>query len=129
MSTEFDKNFSKGSYCSTDHKNYIKTFFEHFPSKLLDPQKSRFGDLILGIIFFLKQSYQKSWYSPMKFCFWKILIIFDIERWLWKSEFCNLAGLITSTQNVQKNVQSHFCDEGVLVKKIKPTVLHVNIVS
>ena len=30
MSTEFDKNSSKWSYYSTDHKNYIKNIFEHF---------------------------------------------------------------------------------------------------
>ena len=52
MSTEFDKNSSKWSYYSTDHKNYIKDFFEPFPSKLLDPQKSTFGDVILGIKLF-----------------------------------------------------------------------------
>ena len=52
MSTEFDKNSSKWSYYSTDHKNYIKIFFEHFPSKLLEPQKSTFGDVILGIKLF-----------------------------------------------------------------------------
>jgi hypothetical protein len=28
-----------------------------------------------------------------------------------KSEFCNLVGLITSTKNVQKKFQSHFCDQ------------------
>ena len=27
----------------------LKFFFEHFPSNLLDPQKSTFGDVILGI--------------------------------------------------------------------------------
>ena len=48
MSTEFDKNSSKWSYYSTDHKDHIK----HFPSKLLDPQKSTFGDVILGIKLF-----------------------------------------------------------------------------
>ena len=47
MSTEFDKNSSKWSYYSTDYKNYIKIFFEHFLSKLLDLQKSLFGDVIL----------------------------------------------------------------------------------
>ena len=52
MSTEFDKNSSIWSYYSTDHKNYIKKFFEHFSSKLLDPQKSTFGDVILGIKLF-----------------------------------------------------------------------------
>ena len=52
MFTEFDKNSSKWSYYSTDHKNYIKIFFEHFPSKLLDPQKSTFGVVILGIKLF-----------------------------------------------------------------------------
>ena len=118
--TEFDENSSKLSYYATDHRNYIKHFFEHFPSKLLDLQKSTFGDVILRINLFFKWSYQKifftkvgllNWYSPMKFFFRKIRIIFDIEKWLWKSEFCNLAGLITSTKNVQKNFQSHFCDQ------------------
>ena len=52
MSTEFDKNFSKWSYDSTEHKNNIKKFFEHFLSKLLDLQKSLFGDVILGIKLF-----------------------------------------------------------------------------
>ena len=52
MLTEFDKNSSKWSYSSTDYKNYIKFFFEHFPAKLLDPQKSTFGDVILGIKLF-----------------------------------------------------------------------------
>ena len=51
-STEFDKNSSKWSYYSTDHKNYIKIFFEHFPSKKLEPQKSTFGDIILEIKLF-----------------------------------------------------------------------------
>ena len=54
MSKEFDKNSSKLSYYSTDHKNYIKTFFEHFPLKLFNPQKSTFGDVILGIKLFFK---------------------------------------------------------------------------
>jgi hypothetical protein len=54
MSTEFDKNSSKWSYYSTDHKNYIEIFFEHFPLKLLDPQKSTFGDVIFGIKLFQK---------------------------------------------------------------------------
>ena len=94
---------------STDHKNYIKFFFEHFLSKLLDPQRPTFGDVILVIKLFLEWSYQKivftkvgllNWYSPMKIVFRKIRIIFDIEKWLWKSEFCNLAGLISSTKNV-----------------------------
>ena len=52
MSMEFGKNFSKWSYYSTDHKNNIKKFFEHFPSKILDPQKSLFGDVILEIDYF-----------------------------------------------------------------------------
>jgi hypothetical protein len=120
MSTEFDKNSSKWSYSSTDYQNCIKIFFEHFPSKLLDPQKSTFGNVILGIKLFFKWSYQKivftkdgllNWYSPMKIFFRKIRIIFDIKKWLWKSEFCNLVGLITSTKNVQKCFQSHFCDQ------------------
>ena len=76
MSTKFDKNSSKCSYSSTDYKNLIKNFFEHFPSKSLDPQKSTFGDVILGLKLLLKWGYQKivftkvgilNWYSPMKF--------------------------------------------------------------
>ena len=47
----------------------------------------------------------------MKFFFRKIRIIFDIGKWLWKSQFCNLAGLITSTKNVQKHFHTHFCDQ------------------
>ena len=58
-----------------DDKYYIKDFFENFLSKLLDPQKSTFSNVILGIIFF-KWSYQKivfakvgllNWNSPMEF--------------------------------------------------------------
>ena len=37
MSTEFDENSSNRSY----HKNYIKNLFEHFSSKLLDPQATK----------------------------------------------------------------------------------------
>ena len=59
MSTEIDKNSSKWSYDSTDHKNYIKKFFEHFLLKLLDPQKSTFGDIILGTIFFQNEVIKK----------------------------------------------------------------------
>ena len=36
---------------------------------------------------------------------------YSLEIWLWKSEFCNLAGLTTSTTNVQKKFQGHFCDQ------------------
>ena len=32
----------------------------------------------------------------------KIPRIFDIEKWLWMSEFCYLVGLIISTENDQK---------------------------
>ena len=62
-----------------------------------------------------KNTFYKSWAPKLIFSnknfFRKIRIIFDIEKWLWKSEFCNLAGLITSTKNVQKIFQSHFCDQ------------------
>ena len=62
-----------------------------------------------------KNSFYKSWAPKLIFSneifFRKIRIIFDIEKWLWKSEFCNLAGLITSTKNVQKFFRSHFCDQ------------------
>ena len=47
----------------------------------------------------------------MKIFFRKIPIIFDIEKWLLKSEFCNFAGLITWTENVQKKFQCNFCDQ------------------
>ena len=50
----------------------------------------------------------------MKIFFRKIRIIFDIEKWLWKSEFCNLAGLITSTKIVQKFFEATFVISGVL---------------
>jgi hypothetical protein len=49
MSMEFDKNPSKLTYFSIGYKNYIRKIFEHFPLKLLDPQKSKFGDVILGV--------------------------------------------------------------------------------
>ena len=95
MSTKFDKNSSKWSYYSTDHKNYIKNFSEHHLSKLLDPQRSTFGDVISGIKPFLKMklsenSFYKSWAPKLIFSneilFRKIRIIFDKEKWLWKSE-------------------------------------------
>ena len=55
MSTEFDENFSKWSKYSTDNKNCTEKSFEHFGSKLVDPQKSLFGDISLEIkYFFLK---------------------------------------------------------------------------
>ena len=44
----------------------------------------------------------------------KIRTIFDIEKWLWKSEFCNFAGLITSTENVKKNFNAIFVISGAL---------------
>ena len=102
---------------STDHKNYIENFFKHFQSKLLDLQKSLFCDIILEINYFLKGSYQKTFFTKVllpKLIFFndlkkkKIRIFFDIEKWLWKSEFCNSAGLITSTENVQKNSNAIF---------------------
>ena len=62
-----------------------------------------------------KNFFDKSWAPKLIFSneifFRKIRIFFDTEKWFWKSEFCNLAGLITSTKNVQKNFQSHFCDQ------------------
>ena len=62
-----------------------------------------------------KNIFYKSWAPKLKFfneiIFRKIQIILDIENWLWKSEFCNSAGLITSTKNVQKNFQRYFCDQ------------------
>ena len=43
----------------------------------------------------------------------KVRMIFDIEKWLRKSEFCNFVGLITLTKNVQQKF-SHCYDSGVL---------------
>ena len=57
MSMEFDKNPSKLTYFSIGYKNYIRKFFEHFPLKLLDPQKSKFGFTKVGLL---------NWYSLMK---------------------------------------------------------------
>ena len=34
------------------------------------------------------------WYSSMKFFFWQIRIIFDLENWLWKSEFWHFRQLL-----------------------------------
>ena len=54
MSTEFDKK-TLGNEAITPliTKNTLKTL-EHFPLKLLDPQKSTFGDIVLGIKLFQK---------------------------------------------------------------------------
>ena len=53
------KTYSKWSYYSTDHKNYIIFLFEHFLSRLLDPQKSTFGDVILEVKLFLNEVIKK----------------------------------------------------------------------
>ena len=62
-----------------------------------------------------KNCFYKSWASKLIFFseifFRKIRIIFDIEKWVWKSEFCNLAGLITWAKNVQKFLHCNFCDQ------------------
>ena len=101
MSTEFDKNFSKWSYCWSQ-KLHRKDFWT-FSVKVIRPSKIKIWWLHFRNKTFFKLKLSKkvftkvgplNWYSPMKFCLWKILIIFDIEQWLWKSEFCNLAGLI-----------------------------------
>ena len=47
MTTKFVKD-------STDYKNIIENFFEHFRSTLLDPLKSLFGDITLEIDYFKK---------------------------------------------------------------------------
>jgi hypothetical protein len=84
VSTEFDKNPSKLTYYSIGYKNYIQKNFEHFLSKLLDPQKSKFGDVILGVKFKKKNSFHKSGAPKLilsnEIVFRKILIIFDIEK-------------------------------------------------
>ena len=51
-----------------------------------------------------------NWYSLMKKKR-KIWIIFGIQKWLWKTEFGNLAGLITSTGNVQNYFQCNLYDQ------------------
>ena len=56
-----------------------------------------------------KNSFYKSWDLKLIFSneifFRKICIIFNIETWLW-----NFVGLITLTENVQKNFQCNFCN-------------------
>ena len=62
-----------------------------------------------------KNSFYKSWAHklifPNEISLRKILIIFDIETLIGKSEFCNFVGLITPTKNVFKNFQCNFCDQ------------------
>ena len=49
-------------------KIVLKISFEHFPSNLLEPQKSTFGHLILGIkMKSSKNSFYKSWASKLIF--------------------------------------------------------------
>ena len=55
-----------------------------------------------------------TWYSSMKKKFGKIRTIFDIEKWLWKSEFCNFVSLSTLSEKVQKNFQCNFCDSATI---------------
>ena len=81
----FNKNFSKLSYCSTDHKNCIENCFEHSQSKLLDLQQSVFDDMILGshVMMLSKNGFHKSWSDRLAFTNEKnrkIGIIFDIEK-------------------------------------------------
>ena len=51
-----------------------------------------------------------NWYSSMKIFFRKIQTIFDIEKWLWKSEICNFVTLSPLSEKVLKNFQCNFCD-------------------
>ena len=50
------------------------------------------------------------WYSSMKNFFRKIQTIFDVEKWLWKSEICNFVTLSPLPEKVQKFFQCNFCD-------------------
>ena len=86
---------------------------------MLDSEKSLFCNLVLVINYFLNWIYQKiilakvvvlNWYSSMNFFFVKILTIFDIEKWLWKSDFCNFASLSSLSKKVQKIFYCNFCD-------------------
>ena len=49
MSMEFDKTFQNEGNTPLITKITLRTFFEHFWLKLLDPQKSLFGNIILEI--------------------------------------------------------------------------------
>ena len=51
-----------------------------------------------------------NWYSSMKIFFRKIQTIFDVEKWLWKSEICNFVTLSPLSEKVQKFFQCNFCD-------------------
>ena len=42
--------------------------------------------------------------------FRKFQTIFDVEKWLWKSEICNFVTLSPLSEKVQKNFQCNFCD-------------------
>ena len=46
-----------------------------------------------------------NWYFSMKKKIRKIRTIFDVENWLWKSEFCNFQQLLRKfTQDLKKNL-------------------------
>ena len=60
-----------------------------------------------------------NWYSPTKIFFRKIQTIFDVEKWLWKSEICNFVTLSPLSEKVQKKGMGNLkylkpSDEGIL---------------
>ena len=61
-----------------------------------------------------KNVFNKSWCPQLIFLmkkkFRKIQTIFDVEKWLWKSEICNFVTLSPLSEKVQKNFQCNFCD-------------------
>ena len=56
-----------------------------------------------------------NWYSSMKNFFRKIQTIFDVEKWLWKSEICNFVTLSPLSEKVQKFFQCNFCDSTIVI--------------
>ena len=118
MSTEFDKNFSKWSWyiLHWSQRLHWKLFWT-FSVEVIRPAKITIWEHHFRNNLFLKMklsrnAFYKSWAPRLifsnEFFFRNIRIIFDIEKWLWKLEFCNFEGLITSTKNIQKKVSMQF---------------------
>ena len=95
MSTEFDKNISDWSHYCTDHKNGNDFFMSLVKWPKIAVKKANFLE-ILGTKVVQFWSYTKSektknvplnCYFSTKIFFRKIRVIFDVENWLWKSDF------------------------------------------
>ena len=95
----------------------ITIWRRHFRNKLFSKMKLS------------KNVFYKSWTPELIFSNEKnreIQIIFDIEKWLRKSEFCNFVGLITSSENVQKKLNVIFVISGVHISFILKSIYSIN---